>query len=133
MFVQQERDSKLAILRVCELIERGLLQEMTRNRAFSFLAIALVATFLFAFSALPAAASAGSSDAGAFVSAAAPDGIHAQVTVDPSAPKRNFEEVEDKPWTLLMAKALMPLVLVLMVFVIVWYIWKVARVRATTS
>ncbi|RIK09380.1 MAG: hypothetical protein DCC49_06700 [Acidobacteria bacterium] len=89
-------------------------------------------TLVLTFFALPASAASDGSVTGPELSAAS-SGIHAQVTVDPSAPKRNFEEVEDRPWTLLMAKALMPLVLVLLVFVIVWYIWKVSRARATTS
>lgn len=105
---------------------------MIRNRVARLLASSLLATLAFTSLALPASAASGTATAGSEVSAVS-SGIHAQVTVDPNAPKRNFEEVEDKPWTLLMAKALMPLVLVLLAFFIVWYIWKVSRARATTS
>lgn len=105
---------------------------MIRNRVARLLASSLLATLALTSLALPASAASGTATAGSEVSAVS-SGIHAQVTVDPNAPKRNFEEVEDKPWTLLMAKALMPLVLVLLAFFIVWYIWKVSRARATTS
>lgn len=105
---------------------------MIRNCVTRLLTLSLLATLVLTFFALPASAASDAASAGSEISSVS-SGIHAQVTVDPSAPKRNFEEVEDRPWTLLMAKALMPLVLVLMVFVIVWYIWKVARARATTS
>lgn len=83
--------------------------------------------------AIPASASEYLADPGLLVAGGPSSGINAQVTVDPNAPKRNFEEVEDRPWTLLMAKALLPAVLALLLFVIVWYIWRVTRVRATTS
>lgn len=105
---------------------------MIPNRVSRLFAMSLLVAVLLALFAIPASAATDAVAAGSEISTVS-SGIHAQVTVDPSAPKRNFEEVEDRPWTLLMAKALMPLVLVLMVFVIVWYIWKVSRARATTS
>lgn len=105
---------------------------MIRNRVARLFAFSLLVTLVLTFFALPASAASDAAASGSEISALS-SGIHAQVTVDPNAPKRNFEEVEDRPWTLLMAKALMPLVLALLVFVIVWYIWKVSRARATAS
>lgn len=67
--------------------------------------------------------------AGASTSGGGAHATLAQVTVDPNAPARNFPETQDKPWTLLMGKALLPLVIVLILFVIGWYVWKMARVR----
>ncbi|MER3395641.1 MAG: hypothetical protein C4318_04800 [Acidimicrobiia bacterium] len=53
----------------------------------------------------------------------------AQVTVRPDAPKRVFEEKEDKPWTLLVGKAMLPATVALGAFVVIWYVMKVTRAR----
>lgn len=65
--------------------------------------------------------------------AGAPGPDLAQVTVRPDAPKRVFEEKEDKPWTLLIGKAMLPATLGLGVFVVIWYVMKVTRTRYRRS
>lgn len=57
----------------------------------------------------------------------------AQVTVRPDAPKRVFEEKEDRPWTLLLGKAMLPATLGLGVFVVIWYVMKLTRTRYRRS
>ncbi len=53
----------------------------------------------------------------------------AQVTVRPDAPKRVFPEEEDRPWTLLVGKALLPATAALGAFIVIWYVTKVTRTR----
>ncbi len=53
----------------------------------------------------------------------------AQITVRPDAPKRVFEEKEDKPWTLLIGKAMLPATLGLGAFLVLWYVVKLSRTR----
>ncbi len=53
----------------------------------------------------------------------------AQVTVPPDAPKRVFPEEEDRPWTLLVGKALLPATAALGSFIVIWYVTRVTRTR----
>lgn len=95
---------------------------MRRTRICSMLLLAL----LLGAGSLATGAAAHAATGG---SAGASGATHAQVTVDPDAPKRTYAEGEDKPWTYLMAKALVPPMILLFFVIAGWYVIKVAKLR----
>jgi hypothetical protein len=103
---------------------------------FVLRSVALVAGMLFALavtvgtaaaSVVPSRATTATGTTEARIASHSPD--LAQVTVRPDAPKRVFEEKEDRPWTLLVGKAMLPATFGLGVFVVIWYVMKVTRTR----
>lgn len=70
---------------------------------------------------------------GRIASALSPEPIaeatRAQVTVREGDPKRKFEEVEDRPWTLWLGRAMLPATFGLFVAIVIWYVVRVTKAR----
>lgn len=57
------------------------------------------------------------------------EATRAQVTVREGDPKRKFEEVEDRPWTLWVGKAMLPATFGLLAVIVIWYVVRVTKAR----